>query len=348
MDEAPSPEQPRPPDRADEAEGDPREWDGAQVIHNADRLLLGHLDEEFADNPDPEEPDWDRPVDGVREPDDRDGPTEEELAGMVPREAPVSTRGPRSIQQLLEQWRADAAAPCRDAPPPPRLELWCDRPQPDFPGLRIPRRKRAELVLAAALMAAALPARDVRPRPPERGEASTSHDTADEQALRSASDEEPDEPPDFSAEGIRRALLARWEYRPAGIRYARWEEMLASFAERMAARLQDEDQQSSLEPAVQPTGGAGEPAADAGAGPDDAVDPVQMVREPSAQSSDGAGSDSEKAESRPADLTLGRRGPETRTDDHAASHPQRKRHKQSEHEASSPQANLGNSPPLAG
>ena len=142
--------------------------------------------------------------------------------------------------------------------------------------------------------------------------------------------------------------MARWEYRPAGIRYARWEEVLASFAERMAARLQDEDQQSSLEPAVQPTGGAGEPIVAAGAGSDDAVDPVQMVREPSAQSSDGAGSDSEKAESRPADLTLGRRGPGTRTDDDAASHLQRKRHKQSEHEASSPQASLRNSPPLAG
>ena len=73
-----------------------------------------------------------------------------------------------------------------------------------------------------------------------------------------------------------------------------------------------------------------------------------MAKEPSAQSSDCAGSDSEEAEIRPADLTLGRRGPETRTDDDAASHPQRKRHKQSEHEASSPQASLGNSPPFAG
>ena len=266
---------------------------------------------------------------------------------MAPREAPSSSRGPRSMQQLFEQWRADAAAPCRDAPPPPRLELWCDRPQPDFPGLRIPRRKRAELVLAAAVVAAALPARDVRPRPPERGDAPASQDTADEHALGVAADDEPDEPPDFSEEGIRRALLARWEYRPVGIRYARWEEMLASFASRMAARLQDEDQQSSLEPADQPPGGAGGPVTHSGADPDDIVDPDQMAHEPGAQSSDGAGSNREEAVSRPADLTLGRRGPGTRTDDDAASHPQRKRRKQNEHEASSPQASLRNSPPLA-
>ena len=55
----------------------------------------------------------------------------------------------------------------------------------------------------------------------------------------------------------------------------------------------------------------------------------------------------ETVENRPADLTLGRRGPETRSDDDAASHPQRKRRKQNEHEASSPQASLRNSHPLA-
>ena len=124
-----------------------------------------------------------------------------------------------------------------------------------------------------------------------------------------------------------------------------WPALLRAFATRMAARLQDEGQQSSLEPADQPSGGAGGPATHAGADPDDVVDPVQMAREPCAQSSDGAGSDSEKAECRPADLTLGRRGPETRSDEDAALHPQRKRHKQSEHEASSAQASLGSSPP---
>ena len=35
------------------AEGDPWEWTGEQVVANADGLLLGSLDEEFADNPDP-------------------------------------------------------------------------------------------------------------------------------------------------------------------------------------------------------------------------------------------------------------------------------------------------------
>ena len=153
--------------------------------------------------------------------------------------------------------------------------------------------------------------------------------------------------PDFSEEGIRRALLARWEYRPAGIRYARWEEMLASFAARMAARLQDEDQQPSLEPADQPPGGAGESATHSDADPDVVVDPNQMAQEPGAQSLDGAGLNREEAVIRPADLTLGRRGPGTRSDDDAASHPQRKRRKQNEHEASSPQASLRNSHPLA-
>ena len=139
--------------RADAVGGagrDPREWTGAQVVANTDRLLLGSLDEEFADNPDPDEEDWDRPDDNDHGPDEEDRPTEQELAEAAPRERQPSSRSQQATRKLLEQWRGDAAAPCRDAPPPPRLELWCDRPQPDFPGLRIPRRKRAELVLAAA------------------------------------------------------------------------------------------------------------------------------------------------------------------------------------------------------
>ena len=55
-------------------EGDPREWSGAQVVANADRLLLGHLDEEFADNPDPGDEDWDRPEDEGPGPDDGEQP----------------------------------------------------------------------------------------------------------------------------------------------------------------------------------------------------------------------------------------------------------------------------------
>ena len=119
MDEAPAPERPRPPDRAEEAANDPREWDGVQVIQNTDRLLLGHLDEAFADNPEPEGPDWDQPAEEEREPDDGEWPMEEGPADGEPRDAPSSSWGPRSMSQLLEQWRADAAAPCRDAPPPP-------------------------------------------------------------------------------------------------------------------------------------------------------------------------------------------------------------------------------------
>ena len=77
------------------------------------------------------------------------------------------------------------------------------------------------------------------------------------------------------------------------------------------------------------------------------VDPDQMAQEPGAQSLDGADSNREDEMTRPADLTHGRRGPGTRSDDDAASHPQRKRRKQNEREASSPQASLRSSHPLA-
>ena len=110
------------------------------------------------------------------------------------------------------------AVAARDAPQPPSLEHWCEKPAPSFPGKRIPRRKRAELVLAAALLADALPARDVRANPPAWSE----EQRVAEGANRPEPEEKEEEPPDFSAEGIRRALLASWEYRPAGIRYARW------------------------------------------------------------------------------------------------------------------------------
>ena len=197
-------------------------------------------------------------------------------------------------------------------------------------------------------MAAALPARDVRPRPPAQEELPGSQDPADANPDGGVeTDDEPDEPPDFSEEGIRRALLARWEYRPVGIRYSRWEEMLARFASRMAARIQDEDEQTPSEPdaqRIEERAGSGAPA---GADPREEGDPDSMAQEPSAQSSDGAGSDREEDMTRPADLTLGRRGPGTRSDDDAASHPQRKRRKQNEHEASSPQASLRTSHPLA-
>ena len=46
------PDRPPPSAARHGAEGDSRDWSGAQVVANADHLLLGNLDEEFTDNPD--------------------------------------------------------------------------------------------------------------------------------------------------------------------------------------------------------------------------------------------------------------------------------------------------------
>ena len=135
-----------------------------------------------------------------------------------------------------------APAPWR--PPPPQLRLWCTRPEADFPGTQIPRRKRAELVLAAALAADALPARDVRPRPPQVPAPSVP-DGGVEESTEVPSTEPAEEEPDFSAEGIRRHIQQRWDHRPNGIRHARWQEMMESFAQRMAARVASEEQMAS-------------------------------------------------------------------------------------------------------
>ena len=43
-------------------------------------------------------------------------------------------------------------------------------------------------------------------------------------------------------EGIRRHIQQRWDHRPNGIRYARWQEMMENFAQRMAARIAAEHQ----------------------------------------------------------------------------------------------------------
>ena len=51
-----------------------------------------------------------------------------------------------------------------------------------------------------------------------------------------------EEAPDYSTEGIRRHIQQRWDHRPAGIRYARWEAMLEDFSGRMAARIAAEHQ----------------------------------------------------------------------------------------------------------
>ena len=135
-----------------------------------------------------------------------------------------------------------APAPWR--PPPPQLHLWCTRPEADFPGTQIPRRKRAELVLAAALAADALPARDVRPRPPQAPVLSTP-DGGVEESAEATPPEPAEEELDFSAEGIRRHIQQRWDHRPNGIRHARWQEMMDSFAQRMAARVASEEQMAS-------------------------------------------------------------------------------------------------------
>ena len=142
------------------------------------------------------------------------------------------------------RWRMEMYAPAPWRPPPPQLHLWCTRPEVDVPGTQIPRRKRAELVLAAALAADALPARDVRPRPPQAPAPSTPDERIGE-STEATPTEPAEEELDFSAEGIRRHIQQRWDHRPNGIRHARWQEMMDSFAQRMAARVASEEQMAS-------------------------------------------------------------------------------------------------------
>ena len=59
-----------------------------------------------------------------------------------------------------------------------------------------------------------------------------------------------EEAPDFSVEGIRRRIQQRWDHRPNGIRYARRQEMMESFAQRMAAQITSEQQMASGSAAV--------------------------------------------------------------------------------------------------
>ena len=80
------PERPPPSAASHGAEGDPREWTGAQVVANTDRLLLGSLDKEFADNPAPSDADWDLPDHEGPGPDKEKQPTDRELADAAPRE----------------------------------------------------------------------------------------------------------------------------------------------------------------------------------------------------------------------------------------------------------------------
>ena len=59
-----------------------------------------------------------------------------------------------------------------------------------------------------------------------------------------------EEGPDFSVEGIRRQIQQRWDHRPDGISHKRWQEMMESFAQRMAARIASEQQMASRESAA--------------------------------------------------------------------------------------------------
>ena len=138
------------------AERDPREWTGAQVVANSDRLLLGSLDEEFADNPDPGEEDWDRPDDNDQGPDEEDRPTEQELAEAAPRERQPSSRSQQATMKLLEQWREDAVAPCRDAPAPPRLELLVRPPPAGLPGSEDPTEEESRVGVGGCLVSSCL------------------------------------------------------------------------------------------------------------------------------------------------------------------------------------------------
>ena len=142
--------------------------------------------------------------------------------------------------------------------------------------------------------------------------------------------------------------------------------MVASFAERMAARVSEEDQQTSPAPADPPPGGADVCATPSEDREEENVHTDQMaLAEPAARPPDGAGSENmqsqaltplcsegrtETAEDRPADLTLGRRGPEEREEvdivsESAMVNPQQQ---QNEPETFPAQASLGNNLPLAG
>ena len=192
-------------------------------------------------SPAPDERDWEDDDDSGPPPGPLDEITAEELADLEPRQRQPSARCLEASQSLLQKCRKDLAAPGSPEGTPRNLQLWCDPPAPTFPGLPIPRRERAELVLAAAMAGEVLPARDVRPRPPAASlERAAEQPETDDAASAPARDEE--KTPDFSIQEIRRHVQQRWDHRPAGIRYARWEAILEDFSRRMAARIAAEDQ----------------------------------------------------------------------------------------------------------
>ena len=181
-----------PPERAPADELPPEDWSAEQVIANSSRLMRGNLDDEDGDNAEPE---WNDAE--LEEGSPEQLPPEEEEEGPERDNADrPPSRFTRDTQDLFARWRAEAYAPAPRRPEPPQLRLWCTKPEPDFPGVQIPRRKRAELVLAAALAAEALPARDVRPRPPQAPAPTEQANVRAADTAVSASEPE-EEAPDF-------------------------------------------------------------------------------------------------------------------------------------------------------
>ena len=240
-----------PPERAPTDELPPEDWTAEQVIANSSRPLRGGLDDEEGDNAEPE---WEDAEPEEESPEQLPPEEEEEEPELDSEDRPPS-RFVRDTQDLFARWRAEAYAPAPRRPDPPQRRLWCTRPEPDFPGVQIPRRKRAELVLAAALAAEALPARDVRPRPLQASAPTEQANAPAADTAVSASEPEEDAP-DFSVEGIRRHIQQRWDQRPNGIRYARWQEMMENFAQRMAARIATERQMATRDSAADGADGA--------------------------------------------------------------------------------------------
>ena len=81
-----------------------REWSAEQVVANTSRLLLGGLEEEGGDNPEPDERDWEEgEEDGGPPPDPLEQITKEELAELEPRQWQPSARCQEATQNLLRK-----------------------------------------------------------------------------------------------------------------------------------------------------------------------------------------------------------------------------------------------------
>ena len=102
------------------------EWSAEQVIANGSLILRGGLDDEEGDE---EEPDWE---DADPEDEPEQLPPEEENFEEDPEQGSrPPSRFMRDTRALFDRWRAEAYAPPPRRPVPPRLHLWCTRPEPD-------------------------------------------------------------------------------------------------------------------------------------------------------------------------------------------------------------------------